>query len=70
MASTSAGNVNVPQGNLLASFKDGFGSYSAGGTTTLSPSTVTSTGGGVAHENRQPYLCINFMICTVGVYPS
>jgi microcystin-dependent protein len=27
------------------------------------------TGGGLAHENRQPYLAINFIIALQGLYP-
>jgi microcystin-dependent protein len=27
-------------------------------------------GGGQAHENRQPYLGLNFIIALVGLYPS
>lgn len=37
---------------------------------TLSPTTVAVSGGGAAHENRQPYLAIGFCICTVGVFPN
>lgn len=28
------------------------------------------TGGGEAHENRMPFLCMHFIICIVGSYPS
>jgi microcystin-dependent protein len=42
------------------------------------PSTVslagtsigTSTAGGQPHENRQPFIAINYIICAFGVYPS
>lgn len=29
-----------------------------------------AAGQGQAHENRQPFLVINFIICTAGIYPS
>jgi microcystin-dependent protein len=29
-----------------------------------------STGGGAAHENRQPYNVVNFCICLNGIFPS
>lgn len=35
----------------------------------LAPGTVTSAGGGTAHENRQPYLAFGYFICNYGVYP-
>lgn len=31
---------------------------------------VPPEGGGQAHENRQPYLGLNFIIALVGIYPS
>lgn len=32
--------------------------------------TIQSTGGSQAHNNIMPYLCINFIIALVGIYPS
>lgn len=29
-----------------------------------------NTGGGLGHENRQPFLGVNFIISLVGIYPS
>ena len=31
---------------------------------------VSSSGGNAAHENRQPFLALNYIICVVGLYPS
>ena len=48
--------------------------YSAGGSgfqgVTMNPAMVTSTGGGQPHENRQPYLALNFCIALQGIFPS
>lgn len=38
--------------------------------TTFSPDMVTHTGGSQPHENRQPYLSLNFVIALAGVFPS
>jgi microcystin-dependent protein len=38
--------------------------------TTLSPQSVTSSGGGQPHNNFQPYLCINYIISMFGIFPS
>ena len=38
--------------------------------TTLSPATVTNTGGSQAHQNMQPYLALNFCIALQGIFPS
>lgn len=38
--------------------------------TTLLPTTLATYGGSQPHENRQPYLAVNFCIALSGVYPS
>ncbi len=46
----------------------------AGGTSTpnalLDPGTVNPTGNTQPHENQMPYLVINYIIATAGIYPS
>ncbi|CAK0744860.1 Phage tail collar domain-containing protein [Azospirillaceae bacterium] len=37
--------------------------------TTFDPSVIQTTGGSQAHENRQPFLAINYCICVSGLYP-
>jgi microcystin-dependent protein len=48
--------------------------YSTGGAgmqaVAMSPQMVTSIGGSQPHENRQPYLCLNFCIALQGIFPS
>jgi len=36
----------------------------------LNPGSVSSYGGGQAHDNMQPYLAINWCICQFGIFPS
>ncbi len=31
---------------------------------------IQNTGGGGAHENRPPFLCVTFIIALVGIFPS
>ena len=38
--------------------------------TPLAPSSGGAAGGSQPHENRQPYLCINFIISLFGIFPS
>lgn len=38
--------------------------------TTLAPTAVTMTGGNTPHENRQPYLAVNFCMALVGTFPA
>ncbi|MCE3296525.1 MAG: phage tail protein [Crocinitomicaceae bacterium] len=36
----------------------------------LAPTNILPNGGGQAHENRQPFLVLNYIICTSGLFPS
>ena len=36
----------------------------------MDPASITSVGGSQPHENRQPFLVINFIICLAGIFPS
>lgn len=36
----------------------------------MNAAAVASTGGSTAHENRQPYLVLNFCIALQGIFPS
>jgi microcystin-dependent protein len=38
--------------------------------TTLAPGTISNVGGSQAHENRQPYLVLAFVIALQGIFPS
>jgi microcystin-dependent protein len=38
--------------------------------TSLSPQAISAVGSSQPHENRQPYLAINYIIAWAGVYPS
>jgi microcystin-dependent protein len=36
----------------------------------MSSAALSTTGGGQAHENRQPFLAVNYIIALQGLYPS
>jgi microcystin-dependent protein len=59
-----------PVGNALAQALDLYANPNAFTvpTTTMAPAEV-QTAGGQPHENRQPYLAVSFIICTVGDTP-
>ena len=67
-ASNAAANSNIPLGNLLGTNNAGL--YSTALNTTLQPSTITNVGGSQPHENRQPFLVLNFIVALIGVFPS
>lgn len=54
----TAGTNQLYQNNTTANLVD------------LASATVSTTGGGQAHTNVQPYLTLNFIIALVGLYPS
>jgi microcystin-dependent protein len=68
-ASETAGNVPVPASNILALSPSNL--YSAPTSlTSLSPTSVTNTGGSQAHLNMQPFLTLSFCIALQGIFPS
>lgn len=36
----------------------------------LNAASLTATGGNQAHDNMMPYLCVNFIIALIGIFPS
>jgi microcystin-dependent protein len=65
---TTAANTNKPGTNLLAQGSDTYGP--ANNLQPMASDVIGFTGGGAQHENRAPYLVLNFMICLYGIYPS
>lgn len=59
-------------GDFLGSFNNGYGANPGPGPnqTTLAATTLTTSSGNVPHENRQPFLTINFAIALSGIFPS
>ena len=68
-ANSSAANKAIPTNNFLANVSTKvYGPVS--NLTTLNPSSVTNVGGSQPHENRQPFLVLNFIIALQGTFPS
>jgi microcystin-dependent protein len=44
--------------------------HAATHTQPLAPAALAASGGGQAHENRQAYLALNFIIALQGIFPS
>ena len=62
---TKGGSPNPKNGFFSASDDDVFSTESD-----VNMGATTSTGGGQSHENRMPYLGLNYIICIAGIYPS
>lgn len=71
-AASAIGDSADPTGRVPARNAAGVPRYGAGADTTLAATTMLATGGSGAHTNMQPYLGINFIICSTAtsVYPS
>lgn len=67
VAATSA-NSPSPSGTVWA--PSGQQMYSTAADIDMASSAVASVGGDQPHENRAPYLVLNFIIALQGVYPS
>jgi len=69
---TTAGNTPTPGTTaVLASTPTGFPIYDGTATPVgLSPHAVSSAGGSLPHNNRQPYLAITYIIALEGIFPS
>ena len=46
------------------------GTQAAATAASLSPASVSQVGGSQPHENRAPFLVLNYCIALVGVFPS
>jgi microcystin-dependent protein len=68
-ASDAKGSSKLAKGNVLAlGKKDEFATAPDG--TVMNAAMITSTGGGQAHSNVQPYLALTPCIALQGIFPS
>jgi microcystin-dependent protein len=69
LQATSPASLTKPGGALVAG---GGASLFTGpsGLGAMNAATISNIGGGQAHENRQPYLVMNWCIALVGIFPS
>ena len=69
-ANTAAGNQNTPQGNVVAG-RTGDATYSeVDPDVNMASQSITNVGGSRSHTNLMPFLCVNFIVALVGIYPS
>lgn len=68
-ANGALANQANPANNVLARGRNTF-STTLGSAVALAPSSVSAQGGGQGHNNRSPYLSMNFIIALQGIFPS
>jgi microcystin-dependent protein len=66
---TAAGTSDLPAGNYLAGAQI-YHSPDSQNAPMMNPASIKIAGGGQSHENRQPFLVLNFVIALQGIYPS
>ena len=72
--SANANNTNAdqpgPAGNVWGAGTLSGYTAAQSANATMNPAALLSAGGSQPHENMPPYLCLNFIIATEGIYPS
>lgn len=69
LASAGPGTTDRPAGSVLAT-PPVVRPYAVGGPDTALAAGLGASGGSQPHENMQPFLTINFIIATDGVFPT
>ena len=74
---THTANANSPNANQPAPGGNVWGAGTLSGytstqaaNTTMNPAALSPVGGSQPHDNMPPFLCLNFIISTEGVFPS
>jgi microcystin-dependent protein len=71
-ATTTAANLSKPPtNNLLAATAGAVTLYAAASSLQpMNPSTISTAGSSQPHENRQPFLVMNWLVALSGLFPS
>jgi microcystin-dependent protein len=69
VVNTAAGTAASPANAVLAAAPSGSNLYRETPGTVAMTAGIVGTVGGTAHENRQPYQAINYIIAIAGIYP-
>jgi microcystin-dependent protein len=69
--SSSAGSQSSPVGHLWAADAAGLtAEYSNSQNGQMNPGAIGQSGGSQPHENRMPFLAMNYIIALFGIFPS
>lgn len=70
VATTNSASAGLPENGILAQTSDGHQIYhSSDNLENMSTTAIANSTGGQAHENRQPCLVGNYIICVNGTFP-
>ncbi|MEA3034816.1 MAG: hypothetical protein QOH04_575 [Sphingomonadales bacterium] len=70
MANSADGDTDAPFGptGSIGAFNAGYGGMT--NVVALAPGEIKNAGGSQAHENKQPYAVLNFVVALSGIFPS
>lgn len=69
-AVAAPGSQTAAVNNFPAQLPAGRTIFSSNGGAAMNPAAIASAGGNQAHENRQPFLVVNFCIALQGIFPT
>ena len=69
-SSTTPATTGTPSNSVALATTSGAKVYRAATNLTPSAAPLANSGGGQAHENRQPYLGLQFIIALQGIFPA
>jgi microcystin-dependent protein len=69
-ASSGNGVTDAASGSVMARSAAGIPLYAADFNATMAVDAISATGDSQPHNNMQPYVALNFIICLSGVFPS
>jgi microcystin-dependent protein len=69
-ANTPNANQPTPAGNVWGASTLSAYTKANGSNCNLNPAALLPSGGSQPHDNMPPFLCLNFIIATEGIYPS
>ena len=69
-ATTANADQSGPAGNVWAAGTLSGYTSTQPANATMNPAALVPAGGSQPHENMPPFLCLNFIIATEGIYPS
>ena len=67
---STSGGQHAAAGNLPGNGTQELYDSKGGTNTAMNNAVISPYGGGTPHENRMPFLAVNFIIALAGIYPS
>lgn len=64
---SSTGRLPTPDAHVFAAAR---GQYADAGDVAMHAASISNTGGSQPHENRPPFLVLNFVVALQGIFPS